>query len=170
MNKFKQLFILFVLIASFVTASTASAASVCPTGYNGPDDNSNCTSTTAYACAVSGGGFDQTLATIDGISGFTINLTLTDGVYSGTGTNNGVTFDVTLINGETCFVTATIPATLIQDPVVIPTVTVPTAAPTKPTVLANTSADSKLPIIFSIATAAAIINVVILFVAKRARQ
>jgi hypothetical protein len=155
MKKIKQTIVtLAAVLAPIAMAPLASAAGTCANGYTGPDSNNLCTSTTTYKCTVENENTvkidnDNTQVTVSGGATSGGN-TSGGGAQTGSATNaNGVTFNVTVTNGEgaTCTATATVPATPTPEVPVTPTPgrgAVAVAAPSvvKPKVLANTSGDS----------------------------
>ena len=157
--------ILAFFVAPFVVAPSTASAATCQNGYTGPDSNNLCTSTVKYECSVN---TDNTVTIINGNAQVTLSGGSSGpGAQTGSATNdNGVTFNVSVTNGEarTCVAIATVPATpdapvtaAPVTPKVVPSTTV------KPKVLAPTSGDSVLPYILG-----AIVTLVVVVAGSRA--
>ncbi|HUC96452.1 MAG TPA: hypothetical protein VMR16_02175 [Candidatus Saccharimonadales bacterium] len=119
-----------ILLAPWAVSGTAFAASTCQVGYTGPDSNNQCVSTKTFTCNVDN---NNNLATVTynnqtAYSGISLTQDNTQGGSSSSGSatdTNGVTYNVTVNNGEssnqTCVVAATVPATPIAATATTPT-------------------------------------------------
>jgi hypothetical protein len=178
MKKLSQILaVMAIVLASFAGGSTAFAAATCQEGYTGPDSNNLCTSIKEYECTVNNTNTvaivtenDQTAG-----SGTSVNINNTQSGSSSTGSatnSNGVTFNVTVNNGDDskgiCKVAATIPAT--PETPVTPKVDVVAPVKSTPAVLAATSGDATSGYLVVIATALGIGSVVSYLAAKAYRQ
>lgn len=117
MKKLQQTLVsLAAVMGSLAIVPTVSAAGTCQNGYTGPDSSNLCTSTTTYTCHVN----NDNKAVIDNTNtqislsgdGTTSGNTTGGNTQTGSATNsNGVTFNVSVKNGDICTTTATVPAT-----------------------------------------------------------
>lgn len=177
MKKLSQILaITAIVLAPFATSNLAFATATCQEGYTGPDSNNLCISIKEYECTVNNTNTiaivtenDQTAG-----SGTSVNINNTQSGSSSTGSatnSNGVTFNVTVDNGNDgkgiCTVAATIPATP-EPKKEVEVVVVPKKE--TPAVLATTSGDIASEYLVMSAMALGIGSVVSYMAAKAYRQ